>query len=110
MRKQPEEILLEQARHDLKQKSGDGILRYEVRGYVEGGKTIVTRYNMAYINHAVSSKDNGRVLGYDNGHGYHHRHYMGSVQACDYVSHDDTVERFQAQWVEIVNKLKGKLP
>ena len=28
----------------------------------------------------------------------------------DYVSHDDTVERFQAEWVEIVNKLKGKLP
>ena len=88
--------------------SGGGVLRYEVWGYVENGKTLVTRYNMAYINHAVCSIDNGRVLGYDNAHGYHHRHYMGGVQACDYVSHDDTVERFQAEWVEIVNKLKGK--
>jgi hypothetical protein len=82
--------------------------RYATFGYVEKGKTTVTRYNMAYINHAVCSKDNGRVLGYDNAHGYHHRHHMGSVQACDFVSHDDTVERFQAEWVEIVNKLKGK--
>ena len=53
---------------------------------------------------------NGRVLGYDNAHGYHHRHHMGSVEAYDYVSHDDTVERFQTEWVEIVNKLKGKSP
>ena len=108
MRKQPKEALLEQERHELKQKSGGGVLCYEVWGYVDNGKTIVTRYNMAYVNHAVCSKDNGRVLGYDNAHGYHHRHYMGSVEACDYVSHDDTVERFQAEWVEIVNKLKGK--
>jgi len=108
MRKQPKEALLEQERHELKQKSGGGVLRYEVWGYVDNGKTIVTRYNMAYANHAVCCKDNGRVLGYDNAHGYHHRHYMGSVEACDYVSHDDTVHRFQAEWVEIVNKLKGK--
>ncbi len=108
MRKQPKETLLEQERYELKQKSGGGVLRYEVWGYVENGKTIVTRYNMAYINHAVCSKDNGRVLGYDNAHGYHHRHYMGSVEACDCVSHEDTVKRFQAEWVEIVGRLKGK--
>ena len=108
MQKKPKEILLEEARHELKQKSGGGVLRYEVWGYVENRKTIVTRYNMAYINHAVCSKDNGRVLGYDNAHGYHHRHFMGVVEACDHVSHDHTVERFQAEWVEIVNQLKGK--
>ena len=56
MRKPPKESLLEQARHELKQKSGGGILRYEVWGYVESGKTFVTRYNMAYINQAVCSK------------------------------------------------------
>ena len=78
--------------------------------YREGGKTIVTRYNMAYINPAVCSKDSVRVLGYDNAHGYHHRHYVGSVEACDYVSHDDTVERFQTEWVEIVERLKGESP
>ena len=47
-------------------------------------------------------------VGYDNAHGYHHRHYMGAVEACDYVSHENTVERFQAEWIEIVNNLKGK--
>ena len=30
MQKKPKEILLEEARHELKQKSGGGILRYEV--------------------------------------------------------------------------------
>ena len=107
MRKPPKEILLETERYELKQKSGGGILRYQVWGYVENGETIVTRYNMAYINHSLCSKDNGRVLGYDNAHGYHHRHYMGAVEACDYLSHADTVERFQSEWAEIVKKLKG---
>jgi hypothetical protein len=34
--------------------------------------------------------------------------FMGVVEACEHVSHDQTVERFQAEWVEIANQLKGK--
>jgi len=34
----------------------------------------VVRYNLAYINHDIFQRDNGRVLGYDNAHGTHHRH------------------------------------
>ncbi len=108
MKKHPKKVLLEQSRHELKQKSGGGVLRYEVWGYVQHGKTVVTRYNMAYINHAICSQDNGRVLGYDNAHGYHHRHYMGSVEACNFLSHSATVARFEAEWIELVSQLKGK--
>jgi hypothetical protein len=43
--------------------------------------TEVTRYNLAYINHSICHVDNGRVLGFENAHDYHHRHYMGEVAA-----------------------------
>ncbi len=48
MVKTPKETLLEQERFELKPKSGGGLLSYEVWGYQERGKTIVTRYNLAY--------------------------------------------------------------
>lgn len=110
MRKPPKATLLEQERYELKQKSGGGVLRYEVWGYVENGKTLVTRYHIAYINHNLCSKDNGRVLGYDNAHGYHHRHYMGTVEACDFVSYEATVARFQREWMDVVSHLKRSQP
>lgn len=106
MPKQPKESLLEQERYELKQKSGGGLLRYEVWGCQQNGKTVVTRYNIAYINHDLCRKDNGRVLDYDNAHGYHRRHHMGTVEPCEFVSYEVTVERFQAEWQEIVNNLK----
>jgi len=34
-------------------------------------------------NHALHSGDNGRVVRYDNQHGYHHRHYFGTVETVD---------------------------
>jgi DNA polymerase V len=56
---------------ELKQKSGGGLLSYEVWGYQERGKTVVTRYNLAYVNHSVCHVDNGRVLGFENAHDCH---------------------------------------
>ena len=38
----------------------------------------VTKYNLAYINHFVCQVDHGRVLGYDNKRGFHHRHWYDS--------------------------------
>ena len=75
--------LLERERFELSAKSGGGIFQYEVWGYQEKGKTIVTRYNLAYINPTIYAGDNGRVLGYDNAHGHHHRHYMGGMAGFD---------------------------
>ena len=110
MAKQPEEILLEQERFELKPKSGGGLLRYEVWGYQHQGVTVVTRYGLAYINHAICQVDNGRVLGYDNAHSYHHRHYMGEVQAVSFTSYQATLETFQQEWLEIAKAMRGKKP
>ena len=101
-------MLLEQERFKLKAKSGGGLLSYEVWGYVEAGRTVVTRYNLAYINHAVYQADNGRVLGFDNAHGYHHRHYMGEVETVDFVSYEATLDRFQQEWLEISGRTREK--
>ena len=103
------ETLLELERHELKPKSGGGFLSYEVRGYaVKGGAAVVTRYNLAYINHAIHRGDNGRVLGFDNSHGYHHRHYMGKVESVEFESFEATQERFQREWLAIVKPMRGK--
>ncbi len=104
MPKQPKEALLEQERFELKPKSGGGLLRYEVWGYADKDKTIVTRYNLAYINHAMHRGDNGRVLGFDNAHDYHHRHYMGKIESIEFTSYEAILERFQKEWQEIVQK------
>lgn len=95
---QNKEILLEQERFELKPKSGGGILSYEVWGYQDQGRTVVTRYNLAYINHAIFAGDNGRVLGFDNAHGYHHRHFMGQVEPVEFLSYEATLARFQGEW------------
>jgi hypothetical protein len=108
--KAPGEILLEQERFELKAKSCGGLLNYEVWGIVEQGRTVVTRYNLAYINHAIHQGDNGRVLGFDNAHGYHHRHDLGEVEAVEFVSYEATQKRFQQEWLEIVDKTRGKKP
>lgn len=105
MAKLPKEALLDQERFELKQKSGGGLLSYEVWGYQEKEKTVVTRYNLAYINHSICHVDNGRVLGFDNAHDYHLRHYMGEVTAVEFTSYQATSETFQQEWLAIV---KGK--
>ena len=108
MVKPPKEALLEQERFELEQKSGGGLPSYEVWGYQERGKTVVTRYNLAYINHSICHVDNGRVLGFDNAHDYHHRHYMGKVAAVEFTSYEATLEKFQQEWLEIVKGIRGK--
>lgn len=104
------EILLEQERFELKPKSGGGLLNYEVWGCKEKGKAIVTRYALAYINLAICQMDNGRVLGFDNAHGYHHRHYMGSIEAVEYESYEAIQERFQREWMDIIRQLRKVKP
>ncbi len=59
MSKPTKEALLEPERFELKPKSGGGLLSYEVWGYVEGDKTVATRYNLTCINHAIHQGNNG---------------------------------------------------
>ena len=106
----PKESLLEQERFELKAKYGGGLLSYEVWGFREQGRTVVTRYSLAYVNHAIFQDDNGRVLGFDNAHGHHHRHYMGMVESVPFVSYEATLERFQREWIAIVSRWRGNEP
>lgn len=63
----------------------------------------VTRYNLAYVNPLVFAGDNGRVLGYDNAHGFHHRHHYGKVSAIQFESFEAVENAFQS---ELANLLK----
>ena len=108
MAKPIKESLLEHERFELKSRSGGGQLSYEVWGYRQQGDAVVTRYNLAYINHDIYRADNGRVLGFDNAHGYHHRHCMGKVEEVEFISYEMTLERFQREWQEIINQTRGK--
>lgn len=65
----------------------------------EKGK--ITRYNLAYINLQLFSGDNGRVIGFDNAHGYHHRHYYGKVEAVSFTSYEDTEMLFEKEWLAL---------
>lgn len=82
----------------IPKKRGNGILRREI--WVDS-KDVVTRYNLAYVNPALHAGDNGRVVGYDNAHGYHHRHYFGEITAMAFVSFEDVEEKFQADWLAL---------
>lgn len=62
------------------------------------GRGRVVRYNLAYINHLIYAGDNGRVLGYDSAHGYHHRHYRGKVTRIKAESFKQIDARFQREW------------
>jgi hypothetical protein len=71
---------------------GRGKLREEVwQDSVTGN---VVRYNLAFINHLMYGGDNGRVLGYDLAHGYHHRHFMGKVENIDFPGYEKLSEQF----------------
>lgn len=54
-------------RHRISLKRGNGQLRREIWEDEQGN---ITRYNLAYINHQLFPADNGRVVGFDNQHGY----------------------------------------
>lgn len=85
--------------HKISDKRGNGSLRREVWVDKETGK--ITRYNLAYINHNIFTGDNGRVVGYDNAHDGHHRHYLGNVEPVEFVSFEAVEERFEQDWIAL---------
>jgi hypothetical protein len=51
---------------------------------------------MVYINKNIFSNDNGRVMGYDNSHDFHHKHYFGQItELDDFVNYQELVNRFR---------------
>jgi len=61
----------------------------------------VVKYSLAYINPRVCAVDNGRVLGYDNSHGRHHRHHMGQVSSVKFPGYEGLVQRFRQEVNEL---------
>lgn len=66
----------------------------------------IVRYSLSYINFNLYAKDNGRVLGYDNCHGYHHKHYMGNEEHIDFINFEDIVSQFEQEWRVLHEKVK----
>ena len=87
----------------LPKKQGNGTLKLLVSVDVKGR---LGRYSLTYINHRICSIDNGRVLGYDNSHGYHHRHYMGNEEIVNFISYENIAERFDKEWRALHEKAK----
>ncbi|WP_429322596.1 toxin-antitoxin system TumE family protein [Paraburkholderia sp. GAS448] len=85
----------------ISKRRGNGELRREVWVDKTGRGT---RYNLAYINHDIYQGDNGRVIGYDNAHGFHHRHYFGKIEPVVFVSFEEIEDAFARDW----NALRSK--
>jgi hypothetical protein len=68
-----------------------GIVREEV--WVDENDLVV-RYNLAFLMPHQLGADNGRVLGFDNAHGVHERHYMGDVRPVVFTHYAATAKRF----------------
>lgn len=79
---------------------GGGILKIETW---ENDKGEVVKYSIAYINPLIFPDDNGRVLGYDNTHDFHHRHYFGQIsEVHDFISYQDLIGRFEKELKEFI--------
>jgi hypothetical protein len=59
------------------------------------------RYSLAYLNPPICGVDNGRVLGYDNAHDYHHRHLMGQVEQVVFTTYEHLNRRFLRELKEL---------
>lgn len=90
--------------HNLSRKLGGGKLVLEVWEDKYGN---TSTYRLAYINGAIYSGDNGRVLGYDNAHGEHHRHYFGEYQVTEFESIEAVIECFENEWRKISNEYRS---
>jgi hypothetical protein len=76
--------------HRLKGKRKGALLREQI--WFENGQVVA--YSLAYINLKQCPMDNGRVLGYDNSHDYHHRHFMGEVESVEFTTYAALAVRF----------------
>lgn len=66
----------------------------------------IVRYNLAYINHNLCQLDNGRVLGYDNAHNYHHKHYMSREEPIKFINYEEIEKCFQGEFEVLHEKAK----
>ena len=80
---------------------GRGIIREEVW---QDSRGVVVRYNLAFINHTLCFRDNGRAVGYDNRHDDHHRHFAGAEEKFAFSGYEKLLERFLSEVRELRQK------
>jgi hypothetical protein len=80
---------------------GKGLIREEVW---QDSRGAVAKYNPAFINHALWARDNGRLVGYDNSNGNHHRHFAGTEEKFAFISYERLLERFLNEVREVRQK------
>ncbi len=86
--------------YTIPQKKGGGAIKIEA-WQDSSGK--VVKYSIAYINLSLCQGDNGRVIGYDNAHDYHHKHYFGEISLVDdFTSYEDLVKQFEQEIKEYI--------
>lgn len=87
-------------RYILPKRRGGGLIKIEVWEDAAGS---LVKYSLAYINHQICGKDNGRVLGYDNSHGYHHKHFFGEISPVEsFSTYEDLLARFEKEIKEFI--------
>ena len=94
--KRPEESVKVEV-HSLKGKREGALIKEEV--WYQDGQ--VFGYNLAYINVRICHVDHGRVLGFDNSHGYPHRHFMGKTEPVEDDSYETVYRRFIREMHEL---------
>ena len=87
--------------HVISARRGNGKVRVET--WVDKAGNVV-RYNLAYINHSIYGRDNGRVLGYDSQHGRHHRHYLGIVTEIAFESFEEIEALFEGELHQLLKR------
>jgi hypothetical protein len=70
-----------------------------------GGRLL--RYSLTLIDTHRSGIDSGRMLGYDNAHGHHHRHCEGKLETVEFESYEGIEKRFEAEVREYLARRQG---
>ena len=91
--------------HIIPRSKGNGILKRQIWQDNSGN---ITRYSLVYINFRLCGVDNGRVLGFDNTHGYHHKHYMGTIEPVLFKNFENIEEMFNKEFEVLHEKAKKK--
>jgi len=79
--------------------NGGGIIKFEAWEY----ENLIVKCNMVYNNKSVFPNDNGRVMGYDNSHNFHHKYYFGQITGLDdFTSYQELVQRFKNDIKEFI--------
>jgi len=102
-RKVKKDSLIRDETLKISRKNGNGSL---IRRVWQDDKGNVTKYSLAYINFKLYTGDNGRVLGYDNAHGYHHKHFMGNEENINFTSFEKIEETFEKEYKVLHEKAK----